>query len=257
MNVINLIYNSIEEIGAGLSENASRLNIDQLVDLGLIRMIEDKSDKSVLKNFYQDIDEKISGYFKIASEKTCEMQSQIFLLPLVKNSFYLDKMNGILAHTDGDSNIYIYLDIENKVNSNYIKSICIHEYQHILRNFIGKQKKSKTLLDVFIDEGCSEAFVESILGGGFVGNWATNLTPYELKTYLALYEDKLYITDVYEIQKIMYGNQLDIPLWLGYSLGYAIVKSYMENQTYKDFTDLIKLDPYEVYYKSSFYDGCL
>ncbi|WP_139994824.1 DUF2268 domain-containing putative Zn-dependent protease [Kurthia sp. Dielmo] len=256
MNVINLIYNSIEEIGVGLSENASRLNIDQLVDLGLIRIVEEKS---ILNKFYQDINEKISEYFKIASEKTCDIQSQIFLLPLVKNSFYLDKMNGILAHTDGDSNIYIYLDIENKVNSKYIKSICIHEYQHILRNFIGKPKNSKTLLDVLIDEGCSEAFVESILGGRFVGNWATNLTPDELKTYLALYEDKLDITDVYEIQKIMYGNQLDIPLWLGYSLGYAIVKSYMENQSYKDldFTDLIKLDPYEVYYKSLFYEGCL
>ncbi|MFJ5765379.1 DUF2268 domain-containing putative Zn-dependent protease [Lysinibacillus sp. NPDC093210] len=204
------------------------------------------------ENLYHDIEHEVATYIKSASKKLMEVPTNVFLLPLITTDvFYLEKMNGILAHTDGTSNIFIYLNVDKRVDSKYIQSISFHEYQHVVRNTIVKKKDPKTLLDVMIDEGCSELFVEYALGKDYVGEWATSLSNNEINLYIERFKHKLSLTKADEIQKFMYGNTLEYPLWLGYSMGYCIVNNFMKKEPQTQFEHLIRLNPYQIYYNST------
>ncbi|MFJ7404643.1 MULTISPECIES: DUF2268 domain-containing putative Zn-dependent protease [unclassified Lysinibacillus] len=207
------------------------------------------------ENLYHDIEHEVATYIKSASIKLMEVPTNVFLLPLITTDvFYLEKMNGILAHTDGTSNIFIYLNVDKRVDSKFIQSISFHEYQHVVRNTIVKKKDPKTLLDVMIDEGCSELFVEYALGKDFVGEWATSLSNNEINQYIERFKHKLSLTKAEEIQKFMYGNTLEYPLWLGYSMGYYIVNNFMKKEPQTQFEHLIRLNPYQIYYNSTSID---
>lgn len=221
------------------------------MQVGISQIEYEKKEKNFL---YQNIEKEVLTYIVSASNKLIRIPSNVFLLPLITTDlFYLEKMNGVLAHTDGETNIFIYLNNDKKVDSKFIKSICFHEYQHVVRNSIVKQEKNKTLLDVIIDEGCSELFVQYTLGKDYVGEWATSLTTDEIKKYLERFRHKLYLTEANEIQKFMYGNSSEYPLWLGYSIGYRIVNDFMSNEPTMEFEDLIRHNPFQVYYKSNYY----
>ncbi|MFJ7664360.1 DUF2268 domain-containing putative Zn-dependent protease [Lysinibacillus sp. NPDC097162] len=213
-------------------------------------MMHDKKE-----NLYDNIEHEVATYIKSASNQLMEVPTNVFLLPLItKDVFYLEKMNGILAHTDGTSNIFIYLNVDKRVDSKFIQSISFHEYQHVVRNTIVKKKEPKTLLDVMIDEGCSELFVEDALGKDYVGEWATSLSNNEINLYLERFKHKLSLTKADDIQKFMYGNTLEYPLWLGYSMGYYIVNNFRKKEPQIKFEHLIRLNPYQIYYNATSID---
>lgn len=250
VNVINLIDKPIDEVKEKLAIFSSAFDINQLSQTGFSQMIHDKKE-----NLYNDIEHEVATYIQSASNNLIEVPTNVFLLPLITTDrFYLEKMNGILAHTDGTSNIFMYLNVDKRVESKYIHSISFHEYQHVVRNTIVKKKDPKTLLDVIIDEGCSELFVEYALGKDYVGRWATAISNNEIDQYIGRFKHKLSLTKVDEIQKIMYGNTLDYPLWLGYTMGYYIVNKFMKKAPQTQFEHLIRLNPYQIYYNSTSID---
>ncbi|MFJ6207168.1 DUF2268 domain-containing putative Zn-dependent protease [Lysinibacillus sp. NPDC092081] len=204
-------------------------------------------------NMYENIENEVFNFINSASNRLIKVPTNVYLLPFVtKDLTFVEKMNGVVAHTDGNNTIYIYLNVKRRVSMDNIKSICFHEYQHVVRNSIVESKESKTLLDVIIDEGCSEVFVEYALGKEYVGKWATVLSKNEINKYLEMFKHKLELTEPYEIQKFMLGNSSEYPLWLGYSMGYHLVYNYKNNEFVKDFESLIRINPYQVYLKSGF-----
>lgn len=250
VNVINFIDKPINQVKEKLDIFGTALNIDQLFLTGISQKMQEN-----MENLYLDIEHDVAAYIKAASNHLIEVPTNVFLLPLnTTDVFYLEKMNGILAHTDGTSNIFMYLNVNKRVDSKLIQSMSFHEYQHVVRNTIVKQKNPKTLLEVMIDEGCSEVFVEVALGKDYVGEWATSLSNSEITLYIERFKHMLNSTKADEIQRFMYGNTQEYPLWLGYTIGYYIVNNFIKKEPQTQFEQLIRLNPYQMYYKSTSID---
>jgi len=168
------------------------------------------------------------------------------ILPLPQNnSFYQNEMNGIVAYTI-ERKIYIHISPIKFINNiNVFESLLIHEFQHVLRNFLFKSPKS--LLDVLIDEGLSELFVKEMLGEDRVNNWALKNDECILSNYYQIFFENILCTDKKFISEFLNGsNDKKIPLWLGYSLGYRIVDAFRKKNKGIDLIDIIKISSSDI-----------
>lgn len=253
MQIFNLLNKNKKNIDLELQKNNSLFNIEQLIAINFINTSNYETQITHHKNIENII---LSCFNKIAIYFN-NIKLKVFLLPLIHNEFYEKEMNGVLAHTDGGSNIYLYLNLKQSIEPDEVKRIIIHESQHILRNNLKETNRIKTLLDVLIDEGASEFFVEEILGGNYVGKWANNLNPKEISEYAFTFKEKLTSTDPMEIQEVMFGNTHNIPLWFGYSWGYSIIKSYIQRNSNNNYNiiDLINTNSSYIYSISDYGEG--
>lgn len=241
MDIINLLCSNEKTIHKALLGNNSLIDLNSLKELNFLNLNFESENKNTKDDIYciiYDSYEKVSHYFESINIK-------FFILPLINDLFYEVNMNGIVAHTDGLSSIYLYLSTKNLITKDKLESIVIHELQHVLRNSLSNNTK-KNLLDVLIDEGTSEFFVESVLGKRYLGDWVEELKEEQIYDSLQLLESLLSSCEVNEIQKIMFGNSENIPLWFGYKLGYSIVKKYITENP-QDIIEFIKKDAFEIY----------
>ncbi|ADC52271.1 putative zinc dependent protease (plasmid) [Alkalihalophilus pseudofirmus OF4] len=242
-----------------LEDNINKCQLDysyqELLAFGLVN---ENVSLPYLREYIDFLDTlNIEGIIKkainIVATHTKAIQTNIVILPLdPQNQFYIHYMGGIVAHTNGANTIYIYLSPSNKLKSfvNRLESIIVHEYQHILRNY--HSSPNATLLDVLIDEGLSELFVKVLLGEDRLGAWAKWNSNNIIKKNKELIEEYLYTTNPHTIRTIMNGSEeLGIPLWLGYSVGFSILDFHWLNKN-NDLNALVKMKAEEIYNHDSF-----
>ncbi|GGK09253.1 hypothetical protein GCM10007063_34630 [Lentibacillus kapialis] len=156
------------------------------------------------------------------------IQFELFILD-ENDDFVKKKLGGVSAFTDWDSRMCFAVLPENNIRTT-LKSVITHEYHHHWRiSALDMDEESQTLLDRLILEGLAEHFVRIKLGDVYLGPYKDALTEYQAKalwesTYKEHLFDKGQITDLY-----MFGNEEEgLPFWGGYSLGYYLVKWYLE-----------------------------
>ncbi|WP_077324721.1 DUF2268 domain-containing protein [Virgibacillus siamensis] len=156
------------------------------------------------------------------------IQLELFILD-ENDDFVKEKLDGVSAFTEWDGRMCFAVLPEDNIRT-ALKSVITHEYHHHWRiSALDMNEESQTLLDRLILEGLAEHFVRIKLGEVYLGPYKDALTEDDAKTlwkntYKEHLFDKGQITDLY-----MFGNkEKGLPFWGGYSLGYYLVKWYLE-----------------------------
>lgn len=111
------------------------------------------------------------------------------------------------------------------------RSILAHEYHHVCR--LNKQKvdvEVVPLMESVVIEGMAEYAVYNRYGENYTANWVNKHKEKELKTiWKKHFVPNLKLEGQENHTDFLYGNRKKrLPQWIGYELGYRIVKSYHE-----------------------------
>jgi|AntDeeMinimDraft_6_1070357.scaffolds.fasta_scaffold06273_1 hypothetical protein len=135
---------------------------------------------------------------------------------------------------------HLYIDTNN-FSTESLKDTVVHEYNHAMY-FNHHSPFEQTILNAIIMEGLAENFRDEINGKN-PSPWATVIKEKEVESHLEKIENDLdshaEYGDLYK--KIFYGIG-EHRRWLGYSLGYRIVNSFMSLHPDVKWGDLIKLE---------------
>lgn len=138
----------------------------------------------------------------------------------------------------------IWIDSSNQnLKNNFEEEVTrtfAHEYMHAYR----EQKiswENGTFLDSLVSEGLSQNFELEIWIGGKLPIYATQLSEEEIKIAWKRVRPLLYGHE-YDFDSWFFGSEKDsIKRWTGYSLGFWLVKKYME-KTGKKASELAQED---------------
>lgn len=142
--------------------------------------------------------------------------------------------NGAGGFTFSADFIRINID-DKKATKNLISENVVHELCHAAR--WGKNGEwAKTLFDGLIFEGLACAleaeFVKDKSEKSLFIKTILECTDDENKKILDLLQDKL-DSDEYNYDEIFFNGNINLPRWAGYSVGYYLVKKYLEKTNRK------------------------
>ena len=119
-----------------------------------------------------------------------------------------------------------------------------HEYAHLVRNlffpraFVGnrlvyqKSQEAETLLDAMVAEGIADAFAKD-LHTDLDPQWTNALSPEAEALVWPKVRRRLAVYDTSEIRRLLSGDNDRIPQWSGYTIGYKLVKGYLDRHSVK------------------------
>ena len=169
------------------------------------------------------------------------VQFELFILD-ENDDFVKSKLNGVSAFTDWDGKMCFAVLPEENVRST-LKSVVTHEYHHHWRiSALGLNEDDETLLDRMVLEGLAEHFVKTRLGDEYLGPYKDALSESQAKkiwesTYKNHIDDKGTSTDLY-----MFGSKdKSLPFWGGYSLGFYLIKWFLDKNKDISIKDLTLL----------------
>ncbi|MFJ7669182.1 DUF2268 domain-containing protein [Lysinibacillus sp. NPDC097195] len=147
----------------------------------------------------------------------------IYIFPLTQEQNLTNK-NGV-AYPDA-----LFLLI-GELEKQELKALFAHEYNHVCRlQYLNKSLKEVTLLDSIILEGLAECAVEEIYGAKWLAPWLNN---YSFKKMLTIWRShflpNINVKGLDNHIEFLYGGKL--PPWIGYCIGYEIVKSYIQHHS--------------------------
>lgn len=144
--------------------------------------------------------------------------------------------------------------------------ITAHEYVHLVRNWLFprgltggrmiyvKNNEPDTLLDAMLTEGLADVFA-----GGIVPehrpHWIGALAPDVERAIWPNVESRLNDTDPLEIRRYLFGDDDRVPVWAGYSIGYSIVRSYLETHPEARVASIIGLPVRTLFEESGYVPG--
>lgn len=161
------------------------------------------------------------------------------------DAFGREKLGGVSAFTEwnGEMGFVVYPDESVKRT---LRSVINHEFHHHWRmqNTEGLSEQTQNLLDRLILEGLAEHFVGERLGTEYYGLFTHQLSESEAKVlWESVYKINLSLKGE-ATNPYMFGDEdLDIPHWAGYSLGFHLVQSYVQAHPELNIETLTTLPP--------------
>ncbi|WP_068985002.1 MULTISPECIES: DUF2268 domain-containing protein [Lysinibacillus] len=145
----------------------------------------------------------------------------IYIFPITQEQTMTNK-NGV-AYPNA---LFLFIG---ELEKEELKALFAHEYNHVCRlQFLNKTLDEVSLLDSLILEGLAECAVEEIYGDKWLAPW---LSYYSLDKMLKIWKKrflpKINIQGLDNHIEFLYGGKL--PKWIGYCIGYEIVRSYIKN----------------------------
>jgi uncharacterized protein YjaZ len=205
-----------------------------------IYSLEKQLNKMKSLNFENFIKEELELLHKLYPSNR-PVQFELFILD-ENDDFVKSKLNGVSAFTDWDGKMCFAVFPEENVRST-IKSVVTHEYHHHWRiSELGLKENCETLLDRMVLEGLAEHFVKTRLGNEYLGPYKDALSESQAKTiWESTYKNHIYdkgtSTDLY-----MFGSKdKSLPFWGGYSLGYYLIKWFLDKNNDISIKDLTSL----------------
>ncbi|MDG5789146.1 DUF2268 domain-containing putative Zn-dependent protease [Evansella sp. AB-P1] len=176
----------------------------------------------------------------------------IFLFPIDWNNNWL--MKGMKGKNGITFPEFILLFIKDKLPIKEKKALLLHEYHHACRLFHQDvNEKNVTLLESIIMEGLAEWEVEKRLGNNYVAPW---MTLYSEELLINWWKrgigDRKMLQGRKKHVPYLYGGTNGYPKWIGYSIGFHMVKSYMANYKKISSLQLLKTEPTVIFQNSCF-----
>jgi len=201
--------------------------------------------KTKKKNINQrEIKEIIDKTIRKCKKALPSQATKIFVFPSY-NSFIQNKMNGSSGYAPWQNTILVFINPSARRWKTSLESTITHEYLHAITR---QYHKWETLLDSVVFEGLAENFVQDVLGNK-LSLWSQTLDLKQSKAYLKKIKSKLNSKDIILYKSLFFGNK-DYPLWTGYSIGYHLVRSFLNTQSIYHWEQIIKLKPKTILMKS-------
>ncbi|WP_052344342.1 DUF2268 domain-containing protein [Bacillus ndiopicus] len=148
----------------------------------------------------------------------------------------------------------LFLFVSTSLPLEEIHALLAHEYNHICRlQFLNRAPSKLTLQDSLIIEGLAECAVEELYGEKWLSPWTKR---YTMKQILPIWQKHfvpaLQLIDVENHQPYLFGNQKKLPPWIGYCIGYRLVKSFQKKKGLTS-VDLLQLPAQTIVDDSSFH----
>ena len=138
------------------------------------------------------------------------------------SSFIKQTMSGVHGDSRKENVFALGINPSAKHWKTGLKNVICHEYLHSVT--LDYHQKN-TLLDMIIYDGLAEHFRESVIGGK-KAPWSNSVSKQECIKHFKSLKDKLDSKDDILYREVFFfGKQY--PKWLGYSLGYHIVASFL------------------------------
>jgi hypothetical protein len=139
---------------------------------------------------------------------------------------------GFGGHTETKNLVQIacnpeFPNLEQSIKENLPRTIA-HELYHCLRNYSFAMYKGRTLLDALINEGLADHFAIEVTGKP-PEKWSQSLTKEELPHFLELAQKQYYITPYNHTAWFFGSEKENIPKWTGYTLGFYLIREYLNN----------------------------
>lgn len=153
----------------------------------------------------------------------------IYIFPITKGA---PKKNGI-AYSNG-----LFLFVSEVLQVDELHALLAHEYNHVCRLYYLKRKPNElSLQDSLVIEGLAECAVEELYGERWLSPWTKY---YTVEQVLPIWQEHfipaLQLIDIEKHQPYLFGNHEKLPSWIGYCIGYRLVKSFQQKK------DLISVD---------------
>ncbi|OEH91627.1 DUF2268 domain-containing protein [Bacillus solimangrovi] len=120
----------------------------------------------------------------------------------------------------------VFLFVSSRNDETEIKSLLTHEYHHTF--YIKKKGNPETVTDVMLMEGMAECAVLERFGKQALAPWTSLYKEKDSEQlwnkYIKGYEKERYNPST---RNLLYGGK-GVPKWLGYFLGFQIVKNYVD-----------------------------
>lgn len=244
MNIIDNILDTLPlDKRTGYAGFTSKRNLRKHLDFHLSLK---KSKKKEYKNL---IDEKrIISLIKKNLKRVFKVLPldflYIYIFPTF-NEFVKQKMKGIVGASFRENVILIHMYPEIRKVDIFFDLIFMHEYNHAARLKYFPLKRNNTLLDSLIMEGLADNFAISLTGASpKCVPWLRVLNKKQAKELLCNLKKRnlLFSKDEKVHWKVFFGGD-QFPFWAGYSLGFYIVKEFIQKSNLSNqWQQIIKIE---------------
>lgn len=173
----------------------------------------------------------------------------IFVFPTF-NPFIKNKLGGTAGFAPRKHAILLTLHPKAKKWKEQLSATLVHEFNHSIRFHHFPLQHNNTLLDAIILEGLADNFAQRIVNGK-PSPWTTALSLQQCKKVFPKIR-KLLKSKSRTIHYSVFFEGKKYPLWTGYSLGYQIVKQFLQNNPKMDWQRLMRLRSEKIFKESGF-----
>jgi uncharacterized protein YjaZ len=222
---------------------------------GLFQKIEG----SKISNFLSFLDQKKVEKIVAAQLRKLKKEWQgpsvdVFLLPVDEENTDFIKELGWKCGIGFPDKIFIFLS--EKVTLKGLLAVITHEYHHVCRlKQCKRDLKEFSLLDSLLIEGLAECAVEEYVGKKHLGPWCNRYNEEMLNEYWEnVMIPNIGLKGKNNHHPFLYGTGSAMPKWMGYSIGYDIVKTIIrknkqiktKNLIDKNSENLLSLSDYKI-----------
>ncbi|MFT4806087.1 MAG: hypothetical protein ACJAZK_000876 [Psychroserpens sp.] len=175
------------------------------------------------------IENKIIGAINKSRLSIFNESLTIYVLPVNPNlKQVIAEMSGIMGLTAGSKQIILTIEPDILGWENMLEYAVAHEFNHAYWTNLNFGKSTNwTLLDYLVFEGKGDCFAHSMYPS-VIAPWTTALTEKQISDLWNTIQPNLQSTDIGLQMEIMFGSN-NYPVWGGYSVGYDIVRTALEN----------------------------
>ncbi|GLC89531.1 DUF2268 domain-containing protein [Lysinibacillus piscis] len=165
--------------------------------------------------------------FEILQKRWAGPDIPIYLFPITQEQKVTNK-NGVSY----PNALFLFIG---EIEEQELQALFAHEYNHVCRlSYLGKSLADMTLLDAVILEGLAEYAVEELYSKQWQAEW---LNTYSSKEMLEMWQQYFYPQleqqGIDHHVEFLYGGG-KLPPWIGYCIGYQIVKTYVMHHNAHD-----------------------
>jgi len=146
----------------------------------------------------------------------------IFIFPWFPDAETSKLFGGVNAVAPHSNVMHLFVDLR-KYTLTSISETVAHEYNHLVFYALHPAKNYNLLQHILL-EGLAENFREDVLGGK-PAPWATALSLNQAKKCLKKIEPLLGSRSSKIQQNVLFGSK-EYPRWMGYAIGYNLVKDF-------------------------------
>ena len=187
-----------------------------------------------------------------------DLSARMFIFPGDGESAVLvNQLGGVLGFSLGASATLLFVWPRGDWRANLTYNV-VHEYAHLVRNLLFprgiaggrlvymKTQQPETLLDAMVAEGISDCFAQECMNGARPRWMDTQDEAEPLRMWPRLHR-RFGISDATEIRRFLFGDGDRVPAWTGYTLGYMIVRRFLDNNPGTTMMRLVSMPASDVY----------
>jgi len=165
---------------------------------------------------------------------------RIYVFPTY-SKFTIERMNCVNGFCVGKGVILIGLYPKGDWKKE-ISFTLTHELAHAISPYY--EMSSLSIGEGIVFDGLAENFRMKFLGGN-VSPWASSISEKEAITYFKGFKDKLDNNSSGFYREVFFGSG-KYPLWTGYTIGYYLVKKYLENLKEINWREILIKNPKDI-----------